>query len=220
MSFKCTFFTFIAIFNLIFAFLGTPLYLRCENVEGYRQGLATVTFSASGLGTDVLLDSVVIVVDGIGYTLRDLPKSFTWPIDSFHTFQWSEVVESTAEGKRYVWNSTSGISTGAGGLLIVPADGGTITAEYKAQYLWVISAGGLGNDVYFPRSLVSVDGVYIDLESLPFGLWWDKDSQHVCCFERYVLSTSGYKRYVYAVSRGTSYQHRDIRGTRQMIHSV
>ncbi|MEM0352343.1 MAG: hypothetical protein QW459_05130 [Sulfolobales archaeon] len=39
-----------------------------------------------------------------------------------------------------------------GGVLFVPVGGGTVLAEYIAQYLWVVSAEGIGPDVAFPPS--------------------------------------------------------------------
>ncbi|MEM4601149.1 MAG: hypothetical protein QXF63_05475 [Sulfolobales archaeon] len=72
-----------------------------------------------------------------------------------------------------------------GGVLFVPVGGGTVLAEYIAQYLWVVSAEGIGPDVAFPRAPVSVDGVFTDLGSLPSSFWWDEGSQHLCCFEEF-----------------------------------
>jgi len=100
---------------------------------------AKVTFSQVGVGSD--FTGPVLKVDGVNYTVVDLPKDFTWVIGSEHTFAfYSHLV---VNGKRYVWTSTSGLSTEQGGTIIVPADGGAVTGYYKTQfYLTVVSPYG------------------------------------------------------------------------------
>ncbi|MBS7634645.1 hypothetical protein KEJ34_04000 [Candidatus Bathyarchaeota archaeon] len=99
---------------------------------------ATVTFLASGLGLDA--SGTVLMVDGGSYIYGDLPKSFTWEVGSSHAFEWITPVNSTVNGKRYIWVSISGLSTDRSGSIIVPARGGFVNATYKTQYyLTVIS---------------------------------------------------------------------------------
>jgi hypothetical protein len=100
---------------------------------------AKVTFSQVGVGTD--FTEPVLKVDGVNYTVVDLPKDFTWVIGSEHTFAYYS--HFVVNGKRYVWTSTSGLSTEQGGTIIVPADGGAVTGYYKTQfYLTVVSPYG------------------------------------------------------------------------------
>ncbi|MEM3987458.1 MAG: hypothetical protein QXZ22_02465 [Sulfolobales archaeon] len=152
-----------------------------------------MTFSAAGIGADVSPDAAILSVDGVVYRFSDLPVSFSWAINSMHSYQWAEHVPSVTDGKRYAWKSVRGVMSGMGGILFVPVGGGSVLAEYVVQYLWVVSAEGVGPDVAFPRAPVSVDGAFIDLESLPFSFWWDEGSRHVYCFEEFLQST-GYKR--------------------------
>lgn len=157
------------------------------------QGVAVVTFSIIGISEDVSPGAVVLTVDGVAYRVVDLPISFTWSINSMHSYQWVEYIPSITESKRYAWRSASGIVSAMGGVVLVPESGGVILAEYKTQYLWVVNAEGLGPDIF--QAPVSVDGALIDADLLPFSYWWDENSQHVYCFEEFTLSTSGYKRY-------------------------
>jgi len=101
----------------------------------------TVTFSASGLSSDA--SGTVLVVDGTSYAYSDLPVSFTWDAGTKHTFEWKSPV-SAASGKRYVWTSTSGLSTERSGSITVPDNGGSITSYYKTQYKLTVSASPSG----------------------------------------------------------------------------
>jgi len=99
---------------------------------------ATVTFTVSGLSSDS--SGTVLTVDGVGYSYSQLPKSFSWNVGSSHTFAWTDPVSSTVSGKRYVWVSTSGLSTAKSGSIIVPSGGGSVSATYKTQYYLTVSS--------------------------------------------------------------------------------
>lgn len=176
--------------------LTTLLAYACGCFPVAQHEVTTVTFSVTGIGGDFSPDAVILTVDGVVYRVADLPASFSWTTGSMHSYQWAEYVPSVTYDKRYAWRSTSGLVSGMGGVLFVPVGGGTVLAEYIAQYLWIVSAEGIGPDVAFPRAPVSVDGVFIDLGSLPSSFWWDEGSQHLCCFEEFLQAT-GYKRYAY-----------------------
>jgi len=112
------------------------------------QRVATVTFSASGLSSDA--SGTVLTVDGTTYSYSDLPKSFAWDVGSSHSFAWYDPVGSTVSGKRYLWVSTSGLSTAKSGSITVPAGGGSITATYKTQYYLTTSVSPSGAGVSSP----------------------------------------------------------------------
>lgn len=131
---------------IIYLFLTPPALSTCRSPWEGQQVAATIVFSASGIDIDVHPDAVVLIVDNVSYSFSDLPKSFNWTTGSIHVFEWMEVVLSTIGGKRYAWNSTSGISFERTNFIAVPVNGGSISAEYKTQYLWIISAEGLGSD--------------------------------------------------------------------------
>lgn len=101
------------------------------------QRIATVTFLVSGLGPDV--SGTVLMVDGAGYSYRDLPKSFTWDVGSTHSFAWSDYM-SAGSLQQYVWISTSGLTTARTGTIMVPSGGGAVSALYKTQYYLTVSS--------------------------------------------------------------------------------
>nr|WP_276977871.1 hypothetical protein [Ferrimicrobium acidiphilum] len=99
-------------------------------------GTQSVTFSANGIGNDA--SGTILTVDGTGYTFASLPVTFTWASGSSHTFSWSSPV-GCGSGCRYVWTSTSGISSSESGTITVPPSGGSVTASYTRQ-VYVTSA--------------------------------------------------------------------------------
>jgi hypothetical protein len=94
------------------------------------EGVAEVVFSAEGIGSDN--DGMVLYVDGEVYA--NLPQAFSWQVGSEHSFEWVSPVGTQTWGKRYVWTSTRGLSTGRSGSIFVPSGGGSIIAVYKTQY--------------------------------------------------------------------------------------
>jgi hypothetical protein len=101
------------------------------------QRLATVTFSASGLGSDA--SGTILTVDGNSYSYSQLPVSFTWDVGSSHSFSWNSPI-SAGSGKRYAWTSTSGLSTSQSGSISVPSGGGSVSASYRTQYYLTVSS--------------------------------------------------------------------------------
>jgi hypothetical protein len=114
------------------------------------QRVATVTFSASGLGSDA--SGTVLNVDGTGYAYGDLPKSFTWDVGSQHSFTWALAAGSTTSGKAYVWVSTSGLSTSRSGTITIPSGGGSVTATYKTMYYLMMQVSPTGAGSVSPSS--------------------------------------------------------------------
>ncbi|MEM3640530.1 MAG: hypothetical protein QXH37_01200, partial [Candidatus Bathyarchaeia archaeon] len=113
-----------------------PAYISVK-LKAAAAATTTITFSAIGLGSDA--SDTVLNVDGANYHYNDLPKSFTWDVGSFHRFEWLTPV-SAGMGKQYIWVSTSGLSTANGGTLTVPSEGGSVAANYKAQYYFSVSS--------------------------------------------------------------------------------
>lgn len=151
---------------------------------------ATVTFSANGLEADA--SGNVLMVDGKGYTYSRLPISFSWAVGSSHVFEWLTPI-SAGSTKRYVWTSTSGLSTSRSGAITVPSGGGSVTANFKTQYQWSFSASGLGEDA--SGTVVTVDGSSYGYSSLSAVFWWDKGSSHSYAYQEYVRTTNNGKRY-------------------------
>ncbi len=101
----------------------------------------TVVFGELGVGSD--FNGTVLIVDGNNFTVSTLPVTFTWDVGSNHTFAYRSRCLGSAGTTRYVWISTSGLSTAQNGTLSVPSAGGSITGNYKTQYnLTVVSPYG------------------------------------------------------------------------------
>lgn len=142
-------------------YVADVLYTLYIEYQSHQQAptTATVTFTAEGLSADA--SGTVLIVDGEAYAYSQLPASFTWDIGSIHSFAWSNIVSSTMDGKRYAWDSTSGLSTSKSGMINVPSGGGSVTATYKIQYALVISVNPSGAGTTNPQ---------------PGAYWHDSDS--------------------------------------------
>ncbi|MEM0288289.1 MAG: hypothetical protein QXG05_09025, partial [Nitrososphaerota archaeon] len=80
----------------------------------------TITFSANGLSSSAY--GTMLTVDGNSYTYSQLPVSFSWAAGTQHFFAWSSPV-SGGSGTRYVWQSTTGLSSSQSGSVTVTGSG-------------------------------------------------------------------------------------------------
>ena len=87
----------------------------------------TVTFGAH-IGDNAA--GPILNVDGINYTLADLPVTFNWENESTHSFHFYSPVQA-GTGQQYLWNSTVGLSTLRFGNVTVTEDG-----QIWATYSW------------------------------------------------------------------------------------
>jgi len=101
-----------------------------------------VTFMQSGIGTD--FTGEVLEVDGAPVQLSELPKVYSWTAGNSHNFSWLSPLIVFADG-RYIWVSTSGLSSEQAGSLTVPSGSGYVGGAYKAQYYIRITAGAGGS---------------------------------------------------------------------------
>ncbi|MCX8198633.1 MAG: hypothetical protein N3E36_01220 [Sulfolobales archaeon] len=155
--------------------------------------IVEVTFSVSGLGSDISPHTPILIVDAVNYSLKDLPVSFTWVVGSTHVYEWIPIIPSITAGKRYVWESASGLWFGRSGLIAAPISGGFISASYKTQYMWVFSAEGLDFDAV--GTVIVIDGLSYRPSELPVSFWWDVDSEHTFTYVEFVNSAIEDKRY-------------------------
>ncbi|OGD48492.1 hypothetical protein A3K79_02515 [Candidatus Bathyarchaeota archaeon RBG_13_46_16b] len=93
----------------------------------------SVYFNQSGISPDYL--GTVLDVDGVNYNLNSPPVPFWWDSGSAHSFAFHSPL--TVNGKRYVWISTTGLSTLQSGPLTV-TNYGSIVGNYKTQYLLTV----------------------------------------------------------------------------------
>ncbi|MEM2442206.1 MAG: NosD domain-containing protein [Candidatus Bathyarchaeia archaeon] len=174
----------------------TPYVIDENNVDRYplmrpcAPVRATVTFSTNGLDSDA--SGTILTVDGASYSYTQLPVSFTWDVNSTHSFTWTDYV-GAGSGKRFAWVSTSGFSTARSDTIIVPSGGGSVTATYKTQYRWALSQTGIGSDA--TETIVTVDGSSYGYSNLPQTFWWDSGSSHSYSYQEYVSSSTSGKRY-------------------------
>ena len=167
------------------------------------QETAVVTFMASGLEEDA--EGVVLVVDGVSYTCEQLPLRFTWNVGSWHNYSWAAIVESSIEGKRYVWLSSTGLSSSREGSITVPEGGGEISATFGRQFLWVFKAEGLDADVAWtvrgvaaiaPEGGIGYEVLRYSGSEILAAYWWDEGSKYRVAYEEIVESMVEGKRYV------------------------
>jgi len=121
---------------------GTLTVTTSGNVIGnYTSQLQyLITFDQTGVEAD--FPGTVVIIDGTNYSAGALPVSFWWDADSVHNFSYQSPLAVTPNAKRYVWNSTSGLSTVQSGSLTVTMSGSMI-GHYKTQYyLTVVSPYG------------------------------------------------------------------------------
>lgn len=99
-----------------------------------------ITFRVTGVLPD--FTSTIVTIDSINYNLSSLPKTFLWISGSVHSFSYHSPLVVTPNEKRYVWNSTTGLSTLQSGSITVTVSG-EVAGHYKDQYyLTVVSDYG------------------------------------------------------------------------------
>ena len=98
-----------------------------------------VTFAQSGVGSD--FSGTLVTIDGNNYAARALPALW-WNSSSSHSFAFESPLVVTANGKQYVWASTTGLSTLQSTAFTVSAPG-TINGHYQTQY-WLTTSTNFG----------------------------------------------------------------------------
>jgi hypothetical protein len=100
-----------------------------------------VTFDQAGVSTDYL--GTVVIVDGTGYAVSQLPVSFWVDVSSVHTFAYQSPLTVSSNGKQYVWTSTTGLSNSQNGSIAVTGSG-SVVGNYKTQYYLSLATNPLG----------------------------------------------------------------------------
>jgi uncharacterized repeat protein (TIGR02543 family) len=89
-------------------------------------------------GVDNDFTGTVVTIDGTEYTAENLPLSFNWESGSEHSFEFVSTL-SVNNGKQYVWESSSGLSTLRNGTLTIMG-AGSVTCKYVTQYWFAVSS--------------------------------------------------------------------------------
>ncbi|NWG10790.1 PKD domain-containing protein [Candidatus Bathyarchaeota archaeon] len=97
-----------------------------------------ITFAYSGVNPD--FSGAIFNVDGTDYSTA---KSFWWDSGSSHSFAFKSPLVVGANVKRYVWTSTTGLSTSQSGSITVSTSG-SVTGNYKTQYLLTVQTNPSG----------------------------------------------------------------------------
>jgi hypothetical protein len=159
-----------------------------------------VTFDQTGVGSDFA--ETVVTIDGTNYVLSNtntLPASFWWDDQSYHSFDFKSPLVVSANVKRYVWDTTSGLSSLQSDNSFQVSGSGTITGIYKTQWYVTFDQSGVGSD--FSGTVVTVDGTDYDKSGQSF--WWYAQSTHSFAFQSSLLVNGG-KRYVWDATSGLS----------------
>ena len=101
-----------------------------------------ITFTQSGVGSD--FTGTIVIIDGTNYGLSVLPTSFWWDGTSTHSFAFSSPLVVTANAKKYLWTSATGLSTAQSGSIAVSGSG-SVTGNYKTQYQLTMQVNPVGS---------------------------------------------------------------------------
>jgi len=173
-----------------------------------------VTFAATGL-SDVDPNAIVLTVDGVDYLLSDLPITFPWNPGESHSFTWNTEIMATSESFKFVWESSTGLSSQQTDTITVPEEGGTIIAYYqewvkltfKAIGLWEHSLGVL------TEPILTIDGqpvYYSDFKAgyeytnkNKYEYWAELGSQHTIVWQEITYTWTSYLYcYVNGIDQG------------------
>ncbi|VVB62176.1 Uncharacterised protein [uncultured archaeon] len=103
-----------------------------------------ITFTQFGVSTDFI--GTVVKIDGINYAVTDLPKSFWWNDDSSHSFAYQSPL-AVGMNKKYIWDTTSGLSNVQSNALFKVTQSGSITGNYHYILLtYTVAASGQYSD--------------------------------------------------------------------------
>ncbi len=160
---------------------------------------AQVTFNQTGVSND--FTGTLVTIDGVNYTVMDLPLSFTWDIGSNHIFTYQSPLLVAAAERRYIWNSTDGpIPLQSGNLTVTTAQ--TVTGKYKTQLQMSISQIGISDD--FTGTIVTIDEIEHNHTVLPAQFWYDIGTIHHFMFHSPLLVNPDTKQYVWTNTTGLS----------------
>jgi len=99
--------------------------------SAYYETQYEVTFSQSGVGSN--FTETIVTIDEKEYNATNLPVSFWWDNGTTRTFAFQSPLVVTPNAKRYVWDSTSGLSSLQIDSLTVSGSGSVI-GSYKTQF--------------------------------------------------------------------------------------
>jgi hypothetical protein len=156
-----------------------------------------VAFGQTGVGSDFL--GTVVTVDSVNYGVSSLPVSFWFDSSSSHSFSFASPL--AVGSKRYVWGSTSGLSTLQSGTLTVTASG-SVVGNYQVQNQVTFDKVGISSD--FTGTVVIIDSVSYSISQLPVSFSWSVGSAHSFAFQSPLVVGSTTKQYLWTSTSGLS----------------
>jgi hypothetical protein len=155
-----------------------------------------VTFQQSGLSSDA--SGTVLTVGANTYSYGQLPQTGVW-VDDGTAFSYASTVAVSGGTKQYVWTSNTG------GLTSPVRASGTVTGNYKTQWLQTFS--GLGGDATGNLVSFSVSGGSYSGATSPIGvsggsIWVDNGATVTYTFVNTVTSSVTGKQYRFISNTG------------------
>jgi len=126
----------------------------------------TIVFYAKGLNSNA--QGTVLTVDGQSYSYSQLPLSIVVQSGSTISFSWSSPI-SGGTGTRFVWVSTSGLSTSQSGTITAPSTSGNVTATYQEQFYLTMSANPSNGGSVSPSSGWYNAGSSLQISANPYS---------------------------------------------------
>jgi hypothetical protein len=124
----------------------------------------TIVFYAKGLNSNA--QGTVLTVDGQSYSYSQLPVSIVVQSGSTVSFSWSSPI-SGGTGTRFVWVSTSGLSTSQSGTITAPSTSGNVTATYQEQFYLTMSVNPSNGGSVSPSSGWYNAGTQVQISASP-----------------------------------------------------
>jgi len=107
----------------------------------YYETQYEVTFSQSGVSSN--FTETIVTIDE-EYNATNLPVSFWWDNATTHTFAFQSPLVVTPNAKRYVWNSTSGLSSLQIDPFLTVSEPGSVIGNYKTQFYLTLATSTPG----------------------------------------------------------------------------
>ena len=170
-----------------------------ETVTGTYEIQWNVTFAQSGVGTD--FNGTVVGVDDVNFFDRS-GASFWWDDQSTHSFSFQTPLIAATNVKRYLWDTTTGLSTNQSGGSFQVTTSGNVTGNYKTQWYITLNQTGVGAD--FADTVVTIDGANYSVVGLPVSFWYDSGSGHTFVYQSPLVATASQKQYVWTSTSGLS----------------
>jgi hypothetical protein len=159
-----------------------------------------IIFSQTGAGSE--FTGTIMTIDGSTYTFSTLSASFWWDSGSSHAFSYLSPLVVNAS-RKYMWVSTTGLSTLQNGTITIAAPGSVI-GNYAAENSYQVTFNQTGLSPDFTGTVLTVDSSNYIVTDLPVSFWWDSGSSHTFSYLSPLIVTASTKQYVWTSTNGLS----------------